>query len=368
MLDLKSLKHNFQAWKIAQYKNEDFIELVHPSNLVLGTSFIPERFGLENENQLRAMKVLRVLIEDLGFREVRLGIRWNSVEKTQGKFDLAFYEKFLDYLTEKNIRVCLNLGPIKSCGWPEDHMPSWISESGLLPKRGAWILASSEIANIGLVYFEQLLARLKNYQKNGLHIYQIQPENEAFNPFGTNRFKFEQNYLMRQCELISNYFPSIKVLMNSNGRFDLNRILGLVGAIQSASQLNLRPTIGYDYYYTDQWRGKVPFHKYFDSASLSLPFDPTLERLNQRSLLENFELEVTEAQFEPWTYLTDPGNKLADLKFVIHRCVFEILALQKQKFVRLWGTEQLAEKILDKKTNDEHEQMIYLIKNLNHLT
>ncbi len=80
-----------------------------------------------------------------------------------------------------------------------------------------------------------------------------------------------------------------------------------------------------------------------------------------------FEIEVTEAQMEPWTFIQTPGNSASELRYLIQRCGLGVLAADQSNsdLIRLWGIEQLVEKFIQNEQTEEHQQMWELIQLIN---
>jgi hypothetical protein len=111
-----------QSWKIARLDNIDFCkELSKLNKFELAGNFIPERFDTPDQ----AMDGLKIIVEEWNIKDLRMGIRWSTVDKTPdtNKLDLSHYTPFLDYCFEKNVKIVLSLGPIKSPGYPEEYIP-----------------------------------------------------------------------------------------------------------------------------------------------------------------------------------------------------------------------------------------------------
>ncbi|GAB4149494.1 MAG: hypothetical protein OHK0017_13610 [Patescibacteria group bacterium] len=366
-LDWHALKHNRRIWKDSFSDLDSFWSKFGEEfeHIDLGASFIPEVYGFSPEGRNRALEVLRFMLDEMKIRHVRLGLRWSSIEPIQGQFSLGYYQPFLDLMQQFEVEICLGVGAVKTCGWPEEHLPDWIKQIVVLPPKGSLIKHDNLIAQMGRLYQSSLLDKLHKLKVNGLNITQLQPENEAFNPFGNHRWTFTNDYLLQQILLIRNYFPEIQILLNSNGRFDLRKIIDLTASLEKLPNCKSKDVvIGYDYYYTDQWRRYLPGHKLIDSASLSLPGNPDLKRLWELSSQFGYQVEVTEAQAEPWLDLISPGNSAQEFQFLLRRCTNSILK-NKSGLIRLWGIWQLAEKFLDQKQNQEHEQILQLITKVN---
>ena len=156
------------------------------SNVTIGASFSPEESEYKDLNRTQIIEALKVIHQTFGIKDIRLGIRWNKAVDAEGGLDLSYYKPFLDYCLKNNVSLTLNIGPIKTFRWPEDHVPQTVLEklSHTLQK-GQTIKMQSELAKQAVAYLKELLNTLENSYSNEelKNIVMIQPENEAFKGF-----------------------------------------------------------------------------------------------------------------------------------------------------------------------------------------
>lgn len=89
--------------------------------LVYGATFIPsyaESFGLNAEETMAAM------IDDLGFKHLRLVSYWSSGEKERGVYDFSYLDWQLEKARQNDVKITLAIG-LRQPRWPECHMPEW---------------------------------------------------------------------------------------------------------------------------------------------------------------------------------------------------------------------------------------------------
>src|SRR5690606_37384364 len=109
------------------------------------------------------LSVLQVLIHDLGMSDIRLGVKWNKAVDKKGNFDFSYYQPYLDYCLSNNVSVCLNVGPIKTFGWPEEYIPQKLVGA---VESNSYIKPDSAIALNALEYLQNLLEHIKkSYSK-----------------------------------------------------------------------------------------------------------------------------------------------------------------------------------------------------------
>ncbi len=71
------------------------------------------------------------IIDDLGVKSVRIGLNWDDIEPTQGRFDFSDYDWMFNEAQKRGITVLPVIG-FKLPRWPECRAPQWATE--WLPK------------------------------------------------------------------------------------------------------------------------------------------------------------------------------------------------------------------------------------------
>lgn len=80
------------AWRAAAADNATFLREHARSlrNVTIEASFSPEQWRVVEGGDQEAFRGFRWAVDDLGLREMRLGLRWQRVEDTRGTiFDLV---------------------------------------------------------------------------------------------------------------------------------------------------------------------------------------------------------------------------------------------------------------------------------------
>lgn len=319
------------------------------NNLVLGTSFSPEYAEyLGDDNPI---KLLQIIVKELGIKDIRLGLRWNVIEK-DGELSLSYYDRYIKYLLKNKCKICLNIGPIKVLRWPEEHIPK-----DMLVKKGQLITPDCEIAKYSYEYLEKLLILLKKKYGNKLDDVMFQLENEGYYSFGKLGLTMSQEYILGLMEIFKRYFPNNKVMVNSAGRRNLKDIVNLFKVIVEKGIYPAESLVlGFNYYF------KVPGKLISDSLDSFSPFEMSMKRLHKYQRDMGFGLEISEGQFEPWGDMVTPGNSYVDYEYLLDKCNRYFPMDYPYKLVRLWGTEELALKILNNTLSEEHERIIGAIK------
>ena len=321
------------------------------NNIVLGTSFSPEyakSFGCDNP-----LELLKIINKDLNIKDIRIGLRWNVVEKDK-KMSLDYYDKYIKYLFKNDCKVCLNIGPIKVFRWPEEHIPKYISV-----KKEEYITPDTDIAKYAYQYFEKLLILLKKEYGKKLDSVMFQIENECFYRFGRLGLTMSQEYILGFLKILKRYFPNNKVMFDSAGRTNLKELVDL---FKNINDMGIYPydflVLGFNYYFK---LPKLPQKDPLKGLSFS---SMSISKLHHYQKKLRFGLEISEGQFEPWGRVVTPGNSYLDYEYLINKSIRYFPKDYQYKLIRLWGSEKLALKILNEKVNEEHEKIIASITNI----
>ena len=214
---LEPRKELISDWESAGVENEQFME-EHKTgleNVRLGCSLSPEQLewlGVHDSPE----QVLDYL-QELGIKDIRLGIRWNRSVDEEGEVDLSYYAPWIEQSLKRGMNLCLNVGPIKVFRFPEDHVPESVlkklEQHEGLPKKGGLIGPDDPLADDALDYLNALLPELKKL--TGDHAVTIQPENEAHVPFGEHEWVASHEYFFKVCKTIKDHFPNSPLLLNS---------------------------------------------------------------------------------------------------------------------------------------------------------
>jgi hypothetical protein len=95
--------------------------------IVLGTTFVPNYaryFGLDPKETMTAM------VDDLGFKRLRLVSYWSNLEKKRGVYDFSELDWQFKIAEQRGVTVTLSVG-LRQPRWPECHIPKWANS---LPK------------------------------------------------------------------------------------------------------------------------------------------------------------------------------------------------------------------------------------------
>jgi len=287
-----------QAWLLSIKKNE---------GAVFGVSFTPD---YARYLQLDEKKVFDSIINDWGFKFVRIPVQWNSVEKEQGKFDFSETDYFMKEAEKKGVRVILAIGQ-KTPRWPECHVPDWSLR-----------LDEKQYVDGLNNYITQTVNRYKDHV--ALEMWQV--ENEPFLPFGICRKNFKYKDLKTEVELVKNLDEKHPFITTDSGEL-------------STWQRSARVT---DYFGTTMYR--VIWNKYlgyFNYDWLPPFFYVAKLWLAGKSASHAFVMEL---QAEPWVdthYLILTPLEEQYRSMDLARLQKNIVYAQKVGFPRvyLWGVE-----------------------------
>lgn len=108
---------------VAQY----YINKHSKEPLVIGATFSPyyaQSFGLDPKQTMDAM------INDLGFKRLRLVSYWDKSEPTPGQYDFTDLDWQFKKAEQADVKISLALG-LRQPRWPECHMPKWAENQSM---------------------------------------------------------------------------------------------------------------------------------------------------------------------------------------------------------------------------------------------
>jgi len=103
-------------------RGRDEIDSAEPYEVELGASFSPayaESLGLDPKEAYRA------ILDEFGFRSVRLPVYWDAVEQEDDRFDYSELEWYIEEAGGRGMGVVLVLG-YRNFRYPECYPPDWV--------------------------------------------------------------------------------------------------------------------------------------------------------------------------------------------------------------------------------------------------
>lgn len=326
------------------------------SDIEIGASFNPEHAEIYNNNQ-QPISVLKYIVEDLQIKDIRLAFRWNLLDK--GEFSFEYYKPYLDYCVQNSVNLVLNLGPIKTMRWPEEHIPESLTH---LVAYKQTIDLEHPIALDALNHLRELCKYISSNYSDHLDKFKIiQCNNEFQNRFGVYKFLISHRFEVECIKISKEYFPESKFLLNSNGLLDIIKILNII-----RESKNTEFILGVNYYYKVGGQNRIPILNKVDGLFLSKYPYITPKSLRNLAAEYNFQVEVSELQGEPW--LPDaptPGNSFKEFVFELLRVKLIKPENQIKLLCRYWGVEDIISKTLSGKDTKDNAQILNLIKQIN---
>jgi hypothetical protein len=170
---------------------------IHNLNMSYGVSFDQD---YAQYLKLDPKVVYNTLIDDWGFRQVRLSAHWDKLEPMPGKFDFSDLQYYLDESAKKNVKVILAIGN-KTPRWPECHPPGWVKEFS----REGYMKAVRS-------YMQAVVEKFKDHP--AIEMWQV--ENEPFLPFGNCQLLTKQE-LKDEIALVKGIDKNHPVLVADSG-------------------------------------------------------------------------------------------------------------------------------------------------------
>lgn len=161
----------------------------------LGVSFSVK---YANELGINWQDAYRDVIEDLGFRKLRLMSYWDMHEPINNEYDFSALDWQFDIAEENGARIDLALGE-RQPRWPECHPPTWARE-----------LSTEERIDELL----EFIAIVVNRYKDSPALEQYQLENEYFLPTFGECDEASRERLVAEKELVKSIDPSKPVIIN----------------------------------------------------------------------------------------------------------------------------------------------------------
>jgi len=356
---LENLTNLINSYRLSnKLKGRTPAELIsYFESIEFGASFNPEHDSML-DNSVTPLQVLDFIINNLGVKKIRLAFRWNVIENNN-KFSLSYHKEILDFCMKNNVELTLNLGPIKTMRWPEEHIPedlkAFVNYKDIIE-------LDSPIVKYALEHLRKLCEYIKlNYADKSQNIKIIQCNNEFQNRFGVYKFIVSPDFEVECINIAKSFFPNSKILLNSNGLLDVNPILKVIKSIPNTNFI-----VGINYYYKVGGQNKIPLYNKIDGLFLSkIPYF-TPRKLRYLADKYKFETEVCEFQGESW--LPDaptPGNSFKEFLFELFRVQIIKPKDQKKLLARYWGIEDIVSKVLSKKGTQENSWILELISYIN---
>lgn len=251
----------------------------------------------------------------LPFDNIRLAIPFSEVHPTRATWDFKRRDNVIAEAIKRKKKIHLQIG-IKTTGWPEVHVPKWLSDKyPYLLQKGCQLDQNPDVRKYTLEYLQKTIERYRKHKE----IVSWHIENEAFskrlevssNRYISKQFWEEEVALVRKIDRLNRpMVQNIPLDTPENIPFVL-RHADIVG-FNIYNQINLK------------------------SSRLYWLYVRGLMNLTKRSKKKIF---VTEYQAAAWLH----GNKTPRYKFTEQAFEEGLTKIQKMSpdgLVFLWGVEQ----------------------------
>ncbi len=259
--------------------------------------------------ELDPLTVFTSMIDDLGFRYLRISAQWEEIEKSPGIYDFSFLNKLMDEAAKKNVKITLVVGQ-KIPRWPECHAPKWTEGLSDLEYRAA---------------IKRLIKTTVDQYKDhpALEIWQV--ENEPLLKFGECRF-FGQDMLASEIGIVRQIDPKHKIMITDSGELSSWRNTAKTGDLFGTTL------------YRVVWNKRWGYFSYDWISPLFYRFKLWLTGQKNENAF------ISELQAEPWIPDHDLNVLSLDEQYKsmnLERFEKNVIYAQRIGFPRayLWGTE-----------------------------
>jgi len=130
-------------------------------------------------------KAYLALIDDLGVKNIKLGVYWDLIEPQKGEYNFSDLDWQIKTAEDKGIKLLPVIG-MKAPRWPECHIPQWATD-----------LNKEEQQKEVLGMIKEIIQRYKGSSS----IIKWQVENEPFFPFGECKWT-DKDFLKKEIDLV----------------------------------------------------------------------------------------------------------------------------------------------------------------------
>lgn len=204
------------------------------------------------------------LINQAGFRRLRLMSYWNEHEKVPGGYDFSQLDWQVDLAEQSDCVVTLCLGA-RQPRWPENHWPAWV-----------WRLPKAKRSVALLAYIETVVNRYRDRPV----IISYQLENEALLKNFGERAEIDRRRLRTEYKLVKQLDPSRPVIMTTSTSWGI------------PLRRPIPDIVGFSYY-------RILYGKHGYSHAFHFPLLDRLRAFAIRALWWRRSF-IHELQLEPW--------------------------------------------------------------------
>lgn len=207
------------------------------------------------------------LIEGLGFKNIKISVHWDLLEKEFEKYDFSLLDWQIQKAKENNVDLILAIG-MKTPRWPECHIPEWAEE---LEKKDQ----QASVLNL----IEEIVFRYKN--EDTIVAWQI--ENEFFLDFGKCPWK-DEDFFRKEIKSVKTIDKKRPIIITDSGELSFwiasSKIDGDILGVTTYRMI---------------WESNIK--KYIPYILPPIFYE---RRANLVKIIFNKEVIGTELQAEPW--------------------------------------------------------------------
>ncbi len=144
------------------------------------------------------------LVEDLGFKDIKISVHWDLIEKEKGVYDFSLLDWQIGKAKENNANVVLAIG-MRTPRWPECHIPQWAEG-----------LSQEEQQERILKMIKTIVERYKDEET----VIAWQVENEIFLDFGKCPWK-DVDFFKKEIKLVKALDRRRPVITTDSGELSL---------------------------------------------------------------------------------------------------------------------------------------------------
>lgn len=170
----------------------------------IGTTFDIDEAQSHNIEPLKMLDDIR----SLGIAPIRIGIKWNKVEKEKGKYRWDSYDEVFKFLDKHRIPSILAIG-MKVPRWPEFHLPDWIVDEK--KEKGIYGFRINFKDNL-YRFIQKCIERYTRFSQ----VKWIQVENEPFLKAGPKKLSISKGLLNEELDLVSS-LTRLPIMLTAQG-------------------------------------------------------------------------------------------------------------------------------------------------------
>jgi len=235
-------------------------------------------------------KAYLALIDDLGVKNIKLGVYWDLIEPKKGEYNFSDLDWQVKTAEDKGIKLLPVIG-MKAPRWPECHIPQWAAD-----------LNKEEQQREVLGMIKEIIQRYKGSSS----ITKWQVENEPFFPFGECKWT-DKDFLKKEIDLVKSLDDQKRpIVISDSGEgsfwFTAAQLGDVVGTTmyRKVWSTQFKTYLNYPFLPVFYWRKAEIIRKIFNKKVIcvELQAEPWGPELLYSSPLEEQEKTMNPEQFQ----------------------------------------------------------------------